>query len=381
MGVAHKIEISPAELNLETVFSGNTWVRKFTITNKGVTTVSLEAPIVVPEAPFQITLPSDPMTLEPGISKEVTVRFNPTESGTYTGSLRVVGSPLEFPVVNGKAVLHQFLGEIRNGYGKALRLGLLLDETTDTFLGEILFEPFSSYPLRLTIVRNAQDVILTFESTQGDKLQVFIKLLQVPEAIDCPELRPSDFTDQQKVLDAYSCLIDAGVRVEIQLQFKDYSVTIPQLLSTESDYAVVEESIRQIATRANPSFLEAARSFKASIGDAEVEAARQCMNQLTEQASAGQMIPLGGPSNGGWSCFMCAGNILTTGIGVASYLSAALSLTPVAPLAAAGIVVALTWGPAGILIDCSECLGSSEDNPAPPKKGGSCRICPQVTPG
>ncbi|MEM4284523.1 MAG: choice-of-anchor D domain-containing protein [Candidatus Caldarchaeum sp.] len=385
VGVAHKLQL--AGLDLGTVFSGNIWMRKLAITNKGVTTVSLEAPITVPEAPFEFALPSNPMTLEPGTSKEVTVRFSPTEPGTYTGSLRVVGSLLELPVVEGKVVLYQFLGETQDGDGKALRLGLLLDETTDTFLGEILFEPFSSYPLRLTIVRNAQDVMLTFESSQGDKLRVFMKLLQVPELIDCPKLLPSDFTDQQKISETYQCLVNAGVRVETRIQFRDYSATLPQLLSTESDYAALEESIHQIANRAHPSFLEAARSFKVSVGDVEVQELRQCLlNQLTQQTSAGKMILLdAGPCNRGISCWQCVGDIATTATALAAYLTAALTLTPVSLGGAVGIITGLIWGPTGIIIDCTKCLGPCNGDPPPPRRGGrgsgGCSVCSQFTPG
>ncbi|MEM2126455.1 MAG: choice-of-anchor D domain-containing protein, partial [Candidatus Methanosuratincola sp.] len=104
VGVAHKIEIQPRDLDFGTMFVGSTRERQLAITNKGTTTVTLEAGITYPEHPLQIILPKNPLTLGPSESAEVTVQFSATTSGPISGSVRLISGPLVITVlVTGEA--------------------------------------------------------------------------------------------------------------------------------------------------------------------------------------------------------------------------------------------------------------------------------------
>ncbi len=95
MGVAHKIEISPAELNFGLVFVDSTREQKLTVKNQGVTNVPLT---VSTEAPFSVVSDGS-FGLSPGENREVVVQFNPTTSGNTQGSIRLTSGIVfkEFP--------------------------------------------------------------------------------------------------------------------------------------------------------------------------------------------------------------------------------------------------------------------------------------------
>lgn len=95
VGMAHKIEINPAELDFGVVIvdpgSGvyNYIDQKFTVKNQGITTVTLEAPVRALDAasPFQAILETSSVVLEPGSSIGLRARFLPSQPGIYTGSV------------------------------------------------------------------------------------------------------------------------------------------------------------------------------------------------------------------------------------------------------------------------------------------------------
>ncbi|MEM4402423.1 MAG: choice-of-anchor D domain-containing protein, partial [Candidatus Caldarchaeum sp.] len=84
VGVVHKIEIDPAELDFGIVFVGDSREQKLTVRNQGVTTVTLT---VNTATPFSIASESS-FTLIPSESREVTVRIDPTASGTLLSNVR-----------------------------------------------------------------------------------------------------------------------------------------------------------------------------------------------------------------------------------------------------------------------------------------------------
>ncbi|MEM1964460.1 MAG: choice-of-anchor D domain-containing protein, partial [Candidatus Caldarchaeum sp.] len=91
IGVAHKIEIDPAELNFGIAIVGTTKEQKLTVKNQGVTTVTIDVPNTTQNmtSPFRVVLES-PLLLGPGESKEVPVQFSPTESGQFTGTVKLL---------------------------------------------------------------------------------------------------------------------------------------------------------------------------------------------------------------------------------------------------------------------------------------------------
>jgi hypothetical protein len=90
VGVAHKIEIDPAVLDFGIVFVGSTRERKLTVKNQGVTKVTLEAPNTTQNttSPFKVMMES-PLVLGPSESKEVSVQFRPTVSGSYAQTMQL----------------------------------------------------------------------------------------------------------------------------------------------------------------------------------------------------------------------------------------------------------------------------------------------------
>jgi hypothetical protein len=110
VGVAHKIEIEPPNLDFGIIFVGSTRERQLTITNKGTTTVTLETGITYPEHPLQVTLPENPLTLGPSRSAEVTVRFSATTSGPISGSARLISGPhvITVPVMGAAYTREEF---------------------------------------------------------------------------------------------------------------------------------------------------------------------------------------------------------------------------------------------------------------------------------
>jgi len=102
VGTAHKIEISPAELDFVIVFLGSSRVRKLTVKNQGVTTVVLNN--VSTSDPYSLESPSS-FTLTPGQSQDVRIRFTPVSSGVFSSTVRLGSgtSFMEVPVT-GKAM-------------------------------------------------------------------------------------------------------------------------------------------------------------------------------------------------------------------------------------------------------------------------------------
>ena len=261
-------------------------------------------------------------------------------------------------------------------------------DSTEAFRTGFFFEPFSAQPLYFwyNFDRPRQEILVTIQF-QGDRLQERIKILQLPAGeIGCPVLLPLDFEDQQKLQTAYQCLVDAGVRVEISLQFKDYSVTLPVLLSSEGDYAVAEEAIRQIASRVNPALRDAMQSFKSAfLNDETVQVLGQCvLNQVTQtQPSAVRMVPLGE------TCYRpgeCLGCVTSVG-GMAASFVGLFFATGGTGAAITGVVALWTGAASGAWAmgtNCVKCIrGCGNGNPPPPT-GGGCSRCPNnsfPTPG
>jgi hypothetical protein len=110
VGTAHKIEIKPSTLDLGIIFVGSTRERQLTITNKGTTTMTLEAGITYPEHPLQLMLPENPFTLEPSKSVIVTARFRPVASGPISESVRLIIGPhaITVPVMGAAYTREEF---------------------------------------------------------------------------------------------------------------------------------------------------------------------------------------------------------------------------------------------------------------------------------
>jgi hypothetical protein len=332
-------------------------------------------------APFSI-VSGGSFSLLPGQPQEVVVRFSSGTAGSFSKSIIISSNGGNATVtVSGASYENHFLGELQRD-SKTLRVGML--DSTEAFRTGFFFEPFSAQPLYFWyhFDRVHQEILVTIQFSQ-DRLQGRIKILHLPAGeISCPGLLPSDFEDQQKVQAAYQCLVDAGVRVEISLQFKDYSVTLPVLLSSESDYAAAEEAIRQIASRVNPALRDTTQAFmSAFLNNETVQTLEQCMlNQVTQTSlSAIRMVPLGCSRAVG--CFGCIGGLFSFGKGWWGVLrftpgGAALSVV-------IGLYQGALFGAGGAAINCPTCIRGCDSNPPPPR-GGGCSRCPSnssPTPG
>ncbi len=126
VGVAHKIEIDPAELNFGLVFVGGTRERKLTVKNQGVTTVRLEVPNNTQNtaSPFRVMLES-PLVLAPGESKSVPVRFTPPSSNVFSSTIRLtVGSnTIDVPVVGRAMTREEYIQQAVIAYNAAVQQG------------------------------------------------------------------------------------------------------------------------------------------------------------------------------------------------------------------------------------------------------------------
>nr|BAL58171.1 hypothetical protein HGMM_F54G04C12 [uncultured Acetothermia bacterium] len=104
VGVAHKIEIDPAELNFGIVIVGTVRERKLTVKNQGVTMVAL---VMSTAAPFSIGSESS-FTLAPSESRNVTVQVNSTASGPLSGRVRLTSGPNDVLVfIRGRALTYE----------------------------------------------------------------------------------------------------------------------------------------------------------------------------------------------------------------------------------------------------------------------------------
>lgn len=329
-------------------------------------------------APFSIASGAS-FSLLPGQPQEVVVLFSSATAGSFSGSINISSNGGNKMIsLSGTAWAHHFLGELQKD-SNTLRVGML--DSIDAFRTGVFFNPSSTQPLYFwyQFDRGRQEGLITIESKQGERLQARVRVLQAPAGeVNCPVLLPSDFEDQQKLQAAYQCYVDAGMRVEISLQFKDYSVTLPVLLSSESDYAAVQEAMRQIASRASPAFKEVVQAHKTTFMKNEtVQAFAYCLRNNLMQSSASKMVPLydcrisacdnciGGIFGvvGGWVGFFFAA--FTPGIGTAAALTAII-----------GLYGGSYWGWKGIAEHCPACVrGCGGGNNPPPPSGGGCNKC------
>lgn len=280
--------------------------------------------------------------------------------------------------VSGASYEAHFLGETQRET-KTLRLGIL--DSTGAFRTGFFFEPFSPYPLYFWyhFDRLRQEILVTIQFSQGDRLQGRVRILQLPAGeIPCPALLPSDFEDQQKLQMAYQCLVDAGVRVEISLQFKDYSVTLPVLLSSESDYAAAEEAMRQIASRVSSGFIDAMQAFKAFLDDETIQALGRCLLGNVTQPSAVRMIPLGECSRPS-ECLGCSVGIASKVLGWVGLFFSTGGTGP-AIVGVLGLYMGTISGAWAMGTNCVKCIrGCNGGDPPPPRRGGGCSRCPNVS--
>ena len=197
VGLAHKIEIDPAELNFGIVFRGSTAERKLMVKNQGVTAVTLEIPNTNMTSPFNIVLDAN-LTLGPGESKEVPVRFGPTEPGTFQGdvSFLISGqSSLRVPAISVVYGFEEFLAALSWAYNmiyaENINNGnqLLLAGFNDLSLGQIqeLMNFYGSQttgagvidPEKLAQIQQADDLWRSLEPAQVNAwLQALAQALQ-----------------------------------------------------------------------------------------------------------------------------------------------------------------------------------------------------------
>ncbi len=305
------------------------------------------------------------------------MKFSSATAGSFSKSISISSNAGNKTIpVSGTTWASHFLGELQQD-GDTLRVGML--DSTDAFRTGFFFEPLSSQPLYfwLQFNRSQQELLITLASRQGERLQGRVRILQTPSGeVNCPALLPSDFEDQQKVLAAYHCLFDAGLRIEIQLQFKDYSVTLPPTrLTSESDYTAALEAIHQFATRVSSSFAASVQAFEATfMNDETAQALSRCLQGQVTQPSAARMVPLGDCRAVG-----CMGCVLGVGGMALGYIS--LFLTGGT---AAGAYVAIGALYGGVMsgalamgTSCKDCIsgcgGRNDPPPPPPSGGGGCR--------
>jgi hypothetical protein len=143
-GVAHKVLVNPPQVNFGLVFIGTTREQTLRVENKGMTTVTSEIPNTIILSPFMVILPDNPLVLGPGESADVIVRFNPTTSGSYTNSIKLVSGSLTKEItVRGIALtLEEYLQALRaEGYPLLFtensNLGLLFAGISDLSLARI----------------------------------------------------------------------------------------------------------------------------------------------------------------------------------------------------------------------------------------------------
>jgi hypothetical protein len=119
VGVAHKIEVSPAELSFGLVFVDSTREQKLTVKNQGVTSVSLA---VSTNEPYSVVSTSS-FTLASSQSQDVTVRFTPISSNVFSGTIRLsVGSTaLEVPVVGRAMTREEYIQQAVAAYNASVQ--------------------------------------------------------------------------------------------------------------------------------------------------------------------------------------------------------------------------------------------------------------------
>ncbi len=364
------LSVTTSSLTLPQTFITQQVQGSFVIWNSGGG--RLTGTVSVP-APFSIASGAS-FNLLPGQPQEVVVRFSSGTAGSFSGSINISSNGGNKAIsLSGTTWAHHFLGELQKEDGNTLRVGML--DSIDAFRTGVFFNPSSSQPLYFwyQFDRSRQEGLITLESHQGERLQGRIRVLQAPVGeVNCPVLLPSDFEDQQKLQAAYQCYVNAGMRVEISLQFKDYNVTLPVLLSSESDYAAVQEAMRQIASKASPAFKEAVQAYKTTfMNDETAQALGQCLVGQMTQPSTVRMVPLGDSSRA-WDCFLCAGGTIFGAIAWGSLIFAP------GPWSLAAVYAEALLGTGPTVLVCARCGGvgqggGGQDNPPPPSSGGGCR--------
>ncbi len=373
-----QLAVSTTSLTLPQTFITQQSQGSFVIWNYGGGTLTgtVSAP-----APFSV-VSGGSFSLGPGQPQEVVIRFSSASAGSFSQSISISSNGGNKTIaVSGTTWASHFLGELQQEDGDTLRVGML--DSTDAFRTGVFFEPLSSQPLYFWIQFNRiqQELLITLTSRQGERLQGRVRILQAPSGeVNCPALLPSDFEDQQRVLAVYHCLFDAGLRIEIQLQFKDYSVTLPPTrLTSESDYTAALEAMREIARRISSFSTEILENFKAIFMKNEtVQALGQCVYRQVTQPSAAPMIPLGGDCSRIDRCFDCLGGIVAVGAGWVGYFLAANPATSLAGVyaAIASLFASSAWGWKTIGQTCPDCVrGCGNPPPPPPPSGGGGCTC------
>jgi len=242
----------------------------------------------------------------------------------------------------------------------------------DHIIMEFLFESVPQQRLHIWYkLDQAQKVAaITLESPQGDRLQGYARILQLPDERKCAAFLPPDFSNPQRLQETYQCLVDAGLRVELRLQLNEHTVTLPTTLLSKGDYATAEKLVQGIVKRANPDFKKIIEAFM-TLTDDEL---RQCLLNQQTQRSASRMVTLG---NCEVECGLAA---ISYGLSWASLL-----LGPPGSVAGAVVWIAshLTTAGGGAY-GCGSCLKSrskgskepppSTQPPTPPPGGGNCFI-------
>nr|BAL58325.1 hypothetical protein HGMM_OP1C020 [Candidatus Acetothermum autotrophicum] len=244
-----------------------------------------------------------------------------------------------------------------------------VDVQGDDIFMEFLFESALQQQLRIrySFHKARKEAVVTLESPQGDRLQGDARILQLPDKRRCAAFLPPDFSDPQRLQEAYQCLTEAGLRVELRLQLNRETVTIPAELLSTGDYATIEQLVQAISNKLDFKLKEALEAFK-TLTDNKEEV-KKCLPGQQTQPTDSRMIALG-------SSLDCAGCILSAIGYVGSWLS--LFLGPPGTVAGAVVwIITHEAAVAGSALGCGQCLKNKNQPPPPPPPppgGGGCFI-------
>lgn len=240
---------------------------------------------------------------------------------------------------------------------------IFMDFLFESALHQRLHVQYSFYKAR-------KEAVVTLESPQGDRLQGYARILQSPDKRRCAAFLPPDFSNLQKLQEAYQCLIAAGLRVELRLQFNAESVTIPAALLSAGDYATIEQLVQAISNKLDFKLKRALEAFRALANNEEE--VKKCLPDQQTQSTNSRMIALESSSD-------CAGCILSVIGYVGSWAS--LFLGPPGTVAAAvAWIISHEATVAGAALGCGQCLKNKNQPPPPPPPppggggGGNCFI-------
>jgi hypothetical protein len=194
--------------------------------------------------------------------------------------------------------------------------------------------------------------VITFESPQGDRLQGYARILQSPDERKCAAFLPLDFSNPQRLSEAYQCLVDAGLRVELRLQLNDHTITLPTTLLSKDDYATVERMVQGIVKRAKPDFKKILEAFT-TLTDDEL---KQCLLNQQTQRDASRMVTLG-------NCAVaCGAAAIGYGLSWASLIFGPPGTVAGAVVWIASHLLAVGQG----AYSCGSCLKEKKKNQQPP---------------